>query len=49
MIDEVDDFQMSWEKILQHFRGPTLQSLWEDGVVGVGARGLGDLPGLKRK
>ena len=47
MVDEIDDFQMSWQNVSNHISGPPLKSLGQDGVIGVGTAPSGYVPGLK--
>jgi len=48
VVDEVDDLQMSGQNLLKHVSWPAFQSLWKDGVIGVGAATGSDVPGLER-
>lgn len=46
LVDLVDDQEMSRQQLLEQEHGPTFQRLWENRVVGVGARLTGDVPRL---
>lgn len=46
LVDLVDDQEMSRQQLLEQEHGPALQRLWENRVVGVGARVTGDVPRL---
>lgn len=46
LVDLVDDQEMSRQQLLEQEHGPPLQRLWENRVVGVGARLTGDVPRL---
>ena len=48
VVDEIDDLQMSWQDVSNHIGGPSLKSLRQDGVVGVGTATVGDVPSLKK-
>lgn len=45
-IDLIDDFQVARQQMSEQVDWPSLQSLWKDGVVGVGTRAHTDVPGL---
>ena len=47
LVDLVDDLQVSGQQLLQQLHGPSLQSLGEDRVVGVGEGAFGEIPGLQ--
>lgn len=49
LVDLVDDLQVSGQQFLQQLHRPALQGLREDGVVGVGKRAPGEVPGLRRR
>lgn len=46
LVDVVDDYQMSWEQLLEHEHWPTFQRLRKNRVVGVGTGPTGDVPRL---
>ena len=46
VVDLVDDLKMAREEVLHQVHRPSLEGLRQDGVVGVGAHLLGDVPGL---
>lgn len=46
LVDLVDDLQVSGQEGLQQLHRPTLQSLREDCVVGVGKSAPSEVPGL---
>lgn len=48
LVDLVDDLQVSGQQRLQQLHRPTLQSLGQNGVVGVGEGASGEVPGLPR-
>lgn len=45
-VDLVDDLQVARQQVLEEVDGPALQSLRQDGVVGVGAGTNHNVPGL---
>ena len=47
MVDQIDDLQVPGQDSAEHICRPALKSLWQDGVVGVGAAAIGDVPGLR--
>ena len=49
VVDHVDDVQMSRKMLTENIDCPALQGLWQNGMVGVGATFLRDLPGLYDK
>lgn len=49
LVDLVDDLQVSGQQGLQQLHRPALQSLGQDGVVGVGEGASGEIPGLPRE
>ena len=49
VIDQVDDFQVPGQEFAQHVDRPPLQGLGQNGVIGVSARLLGQLPCLQSK
>ena len=46
VVDQVDDFQMSWQNSANHISRPPLQGLGQDRVVGVSTATLCDVPSL---
>lgn len=44
MVDHVNQFEMSWKKLVKNFYVPPLQSFWQHSVIGVGERLVDDLP-----
>ena len=44
-VDLVDDLQMSGQQIPKQFDWPGFQSLWQQGVAGIGECTLCNLPG----
>ena len=46
MVHKVDQFHVTWKKVLDEGDGPLLQSLWQNGMVGVGIGVLDDAPCL---
>lgn len=49
LVDLVDDLQVSGQQRLQQLHRPTLQSLRQHSVVGVGEGASGEIPGLHRR
>lgn len=47
LVDLIDDLQVARQEILEQVDRPTLQSLWKDGVVSVGASTHGNVPCLQ--
>ena len=47
VIDQIDDLQVPGQDAAKHICRPALKSLWQDGVVGVSAAAIGDVPGLR--
>src|SRR5215472_10748563 len=46
VVDLIDDLQMARQDALEQWDGPAFEGLWQQGVIGVGAGGDGDFPGL---
>lgn len=46
MVDQVDELQVSWQQFSNEVNGPLLESLWQDGMVGVRESVVNNIPCL---
>jgi hypothetical protein len=44
MVDQINELQMSWQQSSNKFNGPFLESLWQNGMVGVRESVINNVP-----